>query len=208
MTIPAVEAQRAIPAVHPWKNNAELIADCWSLGYITPFDQVLDMTYGKGRFWTLIHPYSMVRVDKFAHVQGGIKADFRQLPFEDARFDVAVFDPPYKLSGTPSATEYPDYGIQEKMSPHDRMAMICDGLKEATRVVRKGGYVLVKCQDQVCSGKVWWQTDMVTRWGFMVGLAKVDRFDMTGHSRPQPSGRRQVHAHGRPSTLLVLQRRN
>jgi hypothetical protein len=40
-----------------------------------------------------------------------------------------------------------------------------------------------------------------------VGLELVDRFDMLSGGRSQPPGRRQVHAHGRPSTLLVFCKR-
>jgi hypothetical protein len=39
-----------------------------------------------------------------------------------------------------------------------------------------------------------------------VGLRLVDRFDLLGHIRPQPPGRRQVHARSNYSTLLVFRK--
>lgn len=74
------------------------------------------------------------------------------------------------------------------------------------------GYVLVKCQPQVCSGQVRWQDREFAAHGESLGMELVDRFDLLGTSRPQPPRTRadgevsrQQHAWGRPSCLLVLQ---
>lgn len=205
-------------AAHNWKSNAELIADVAKLGYINKHDVVLDPTFGRGRWWTKWRPIVLygtdIRnplhnpcpywIDCVLHLQGGI--DFRNLPHEDDTFDVVAFDPPYKLNGTPSTPDFDDrYGVHEPTSWQDRHGLIRDGIAECERVLRPGGRLLLKCQDQVCSGKVRWQTrefaDFAER---CRGLELVDRFDMLGTHRPQPEGRRQVHAHGRPSTLLVF----
>jgi hypothetical protein len=86
----------------------------------------------------------------------------------------------------------------------DKHQLIRDGITEAARVLRVGGYLLLKCQDQVCSGRPRWQTIEFTNHAATVGFDLVDRFDRIGTTRPQPPGRIQRHAHGRPSTLLVL----
>jgi hypothetical protein len=75
------------------------------------------------------------------------------------------------------------------------------------RVVAKKGYVLAKCQAQVVSGRVVWQDLIMIHAGKEFGLELVDRLDMIGTSRKQPmEGRKQKHAHGRASTLLVFKR--
>ena len=93
-----------------------------------------------------------------------------------------------------------------------------EGFRECVRISSK--WILVKCQDQVCSGQMRWQTDWFTDYAkglaFQgVKLRKVDRFDMIGHAIPQPGiglpeddprYRKQKHAHGRGSTLLVFQK--
>jgi hypothetical protein len=81
-----------------------------------------------------------------------------------------------------------------------------DGLTECSRVLKIGGHLLAKCMDQVCSGQVRWQTDVLTARAVELGHRKVDRFDLLGGGRPQPNGRGQVHAYGRPSTLLVFRK--
>jgi hypothetical protein len=212
-----------VSAVHPWRTNAELMADVHRLGYINDWDVVLDLTYGVGRFWADYCPPNLMTNDKYA--EGALfHDDFRATGFDVEQFDVVVLDPPYKLNGTPHETEFEHYGITTPMKPIERMDMIHQGIKEASRLLKPGGIFLLKCQDQVCSGRVWWQTDEFTEQALTMGLRKVDRFDMTGHAREQPMGpsrreierakaegreprcRRQVHAHGRPSTLLVFKK--
>lgn len=121
---------------------------------------------------------------------------------------MAVFDPPYKLNGTPALGDFDArYGIEEVTRWQDRMDRIDEGIMSARRALAFGGRLLVKCQDQVCSGQVRWQTDHITHLASLLGMGKVDRFDLLGTHRPQPPGRTQKHAHGRPSTLLVFVRK-
>lgn len=201
MTVP-------ILAVNNWPSNAELIRDVARIGYLRRMDHIVDMTYGRGTFWKLWKPLPGRLVKHDVQLDG---VDFRELPHEDETFDVAVFDPPYKLNGTPSLGDFDArYGIGDvgnrKWRP--RMQLIADGFKEACRVVKVKGKVLVKCQDQVCSGQMRWQTDMLTKIATdgMYCMRKVDRFDMLGGGMDQPAGRSQVHARGRGSTLLVFEK--
>ena len=187
------------------EGNAGLIEACASLGYLHADDLTLDATWGLGKFWTRCRPDRLVGCD--LKPTGDVRADFRRLPFAPFTFDVVVFDPPYKLNGTPALDEMDvRYGVNVPARWQDRMRLILDGLVECARLVRPGGRLLVKCQDQVVSGAVRWQTDEITmrldddRW------VKIDRLDMESY-RPQPSGRRQVHARRNHSTLLVFQRR-
>lgn len=190
-------------AAHTWRNNGELIADVARLGYIT--GHVADLTYGHGQFWTHHRPDLLVAHDINPTKGDGI--DFRQLPEPDGTYHTVVFDPPYKLNGTPSLGDFDHrYGIEAPTRWQDRMTLIHDGLREAIRVTRIGGHILVKCQDQVVSGRIRWQTIEITRWASEAGAELVDRFDLLGKHRPQPTGRHQVHAQGRPSTLLVLRK--
>jgi hypothetical protein len=86
-----------------------------------------------------------------------------------------------------------------------RHALIRAGIDECSRVLRPGGLLLLKCQDQVSSGEVRWQTDEFTAHAASLGLTKIDRFDLVSTVRSQPmTGRVQRRAHGRPSSLLVF----
>jgi hypothetical protein len=196
------------PAEHPvlsidkWPTNGHLIADMARLGYIN--GTVLDPTYGKGRFWSEHRPDHLIASDLVADRSPiGHGVDFTKLPYPEGTFDTVVFDPPYKLNGTPDLAMDEAYGTDVPTRWQDRMTLIADGLTECARVLRFGGHLLVKCQDQVCSGHIRWQTDMVTDHLAERECFKIDRFDILSY-RPQPPGRKQVHGRRNSSTLLVF----
>jgi hypothetical protein len=188
-----------------WKTNGDLIADVARLGYLRSDDLTLDCTYGKGRFWSRWRPDRLIRFDLDQRKGLDGIADFRYLPFRTRCFDAVVFDPPYKLNGTPSGNDE-DYGVHLPTRWQDRMALIELGTEECCMTVRPGGVLLVKCQDQVCSGQMRWQTDLVTEAAIDMGFDKVDRLDMPSY-RQQPDGRSQKHARHNSSQLLVFRRR-
>lgn len=187
-------------AVNDWPTNAALIADVAKL-YLDPADVILDATYGRGRWWSEWRPDVLITNDRFTEADYAF--DFRQMDFEDDHFDVVAFDPPYKFNGTPALGDFDNaYGIDQPATWQERMLLLTDGLVECCRVAKR--LVLAKCQDQVVSGKVRWQTYDLQRYANAHGFRLVDRFTMLGGTRKQPEGVRQVHARGRGSTLLVF----
>lgn len=195
-----------VMAIHSWASNGELIADCARLGYLRPEWQTLDCTYGYGTFWNSWKPDNLCATDldpdKSPSVKGGV--DFTAMPWRDGAFSCVVFDPPYKLNGTPTDDVDERYGVHKVTDWRSRMDLIYKGIAECARVLGDG-YLLLKCQDQVCSGKVRWQTFHFTMCAAGQGLGLVDRFDFLSY-RAQPNGRRQVHARRNASTLLVFKR--
>lgn len=180
MTAPVVLAARAT-------KNADLVVDCVALGYLHADMHVLDPTFGRGRFWRRWHPHHLVGCDLDpARSPLGHSIDFTELPYPRT-FDAVVLDPPYKLNGTGgSHPSDDDYGVANTVRWQARHALICAGITEAARVLVAGGTLLVKCQDQVCSGAVRWQTREFADHAESVGCELVDRFDLLGH-RPQPT---------------------
>lgn len=206
MSVPERLFDVPVMGIHPWPTNSALIADCARLGYLRSEWKTLDCTWGYGMFWKDWQPTELVGVDIDPDKARDLTADFTALPFPDRSFDSVVFDPPYKLNGTPDREDQMDerYGVHEVTNWKARMTLIRDGLKECERVLRDG-YLLLKCQDQVTCGKVRWQTIEFTNYAATLGLGLVDRFDFLSY-RPQPMGRRQVTARRNASTLLVLKR--
>lgn len=193
--------QPEVMAANNWKSNAHLIADVARLGYLHEDWTTLDPTYGLGNWWTIFKPKKLYKHDLYTLET---RTDFRKLPYAGRVFKAIAFDPPYKLNGTDQG-EGARYGVAKPMEWKAKMQMIREGITECERVLKPYGFLLVKCQDQVCSGKVRWQTIDFTNHAHAVGLDLVDRFDFFGGYRPQPAGRNQVHARGRGSTLLVFQ---
>lgn len=181
-----------------------MIAAVAKLGYLN--GHVLDCTFGLGNFWSKWHPERLTACDLApAKSPIGYSVDFRSMPFNDKSFDSVVIDGPYRLNGTPDMPFDDSFGTDGRMHWEQRIELIKDGMEECVRVAKSGGYILVKCQDQVCSGKIRWQTDIFTEWAKHLRCSKVDRFDMISY-RKQPSGRRQVHSRRNSSTLLVFKK--
>jgi hypothetical protein len=196
-----------VMAIGTWRNNAELIADCARLGYLNLDGAVLDATYGLGRFWQKVRPALLVASDlDVTRSPIGHSVDFTALPWGDDTFDDGVFDPPYKLNGTGGSHASDDaYGVATAgVRWQDRMQLCRDGITEYVRVIKPGGHLLVKCQDQVCSGQVRWQTHDFTAHAEQLGCRLIDALHLPSY-RAQPEGRSQRHARRNYSTLLVLE---
>ena len=191
-----------ILAAHRWVTNSALIADVAMLGYLD--GTVLDVTFGhEGGFWKCWRPESLTTSDLYAPADHAW--DYTDLPCADASFDAVVFDPDYKLNGTPALPEQDRrYGVDIPKNRKERMGDIRAGALEGFRVCRT--HLLVKCQDQVEGGKVRWQTIMVTEAIEAVGGRLVDRFEFLTTPRPQPGDRVQRTARRNYSTLLVFKK--
>lgn len=180
-------------AAHHWTSNADLIAAIGQspLPYLSDDRLTLDPTYGKGTWWKKWKPGRFVGSDGDpAKSPQDRSVDFTDLPHADGTFGAVVFDPPYKLNGAPSIDTDERYGVHAVTSREDRHELMRAGVVECARVLAPGGYLLVKCQDQVNGGAVRWQTDLVTEWAEKEGLRKVDLFLFLG-GREQPSERKR-----------------
>lgn len=185
-----------------YKDNGALIAACAQLGYLKKEWLTLDPTYGQGTFWNAWQPDKLIATDIDPDLDCG-QVDFTKLPWDDELMDACVFDPPYKLNGKPDKVIDKRYGVHQPTRWQDRMKLIEDGAAECFRVTKYN--VLVKCQDQVVSGKKRWQTDMVTEVARLAGFGKVDRLDIFSYRKQDPK-RGQKHAHSVSSQLMVFKR--
>jgi len=199
-----------VQAIGDWTTNGDLIVDVARLGYLRHDWTILDPTFERGTFWSRWRPPGLVTSDLNPDsLAEHTPVDFRALPWPDGTFDAVVFDPPYKLNGTPTHDVDARYGVAGPYTSRvDRHRLMIDGLTDCARVLRRPttdrpSYLLVKCADQVNGGRVRWQTRMMTEHAETLGLDLVDSF-LFRAGRPQPDGRRQQHARRGYSTLLVF----
>jgi hypothetical protein len=207
-----------------WNTNAEMMEDVVRLGYIRPDDRVIDLTFGSGKWWSKYeHPGIFVAnfptenpdMDKETIVHGERRAvhysDFRDTGLENDHFDVVAFDPPYVSMGGRKTSGMPDfmdrYGLEEAArTPADLHLHNEQGLLEARRICKPGGFVMTKCADYISSGRLQlashWMLDSALAMGFQV----QDKLIHVGYVRAQPSGRRVMHARQNASTLWVLRK--
>jgi tRNA G10 N-methylase Trm11 len=193
-----------ILAANNWPTNAELIADVAQL-YLREDMVILDPTYGRGVWWRKWKPYNLIT----GHHDRGF--DFTDMPFKPESFDAVTYDPPYVCiggrKGSKMAKMHDHYGLFDAPdTPAKLQGLIDDGLEECMRVLKRGGILLVKCQDYVSSGKLWPGTHHTLHHALDLELELLDRFEHYGAPRPQPAGRRQVHARRNLSTLFVFRK--
>lgn len=139
--------------------NADVFPHVLAL-YVPEGSKVADVTYGRGAFWKSIPStqYHVVASD----VTTGV--DCRKLPYTDTSFDCVVLDPPYMH--TPGGTAhvahqnfeqyYQNNGTGNSTGAKYHEAVLelyFTASREAWRVLRPGGILILKCQDEVCACK-------------------------------------------------------
>lgn len=203
------------------RNNEDIFPLILSL-YVPIGSEIADVTYGKGVFW------KKVRKDDYRLHCSDIKTgiDCRNLPYADASMDCVVLDPPYMegfyrrnqehLAGHGTFSSFREAYSDGSISPqrenvpkyHDAVLdMYYAAGREAWRVLKQKGILIIKCQDEVSANRQrLTHVEIVneyTREGFEV----EDLFVMIRNNRPNVSTLlRQVHARKNHSYFLVFRK--
>ena len=185
--------------------------------------KVADVTWGKGVFWKKVPEtdYKVLGTD----IAMGV--DCRHLPYEDQSLDCVVLDPPYMEgfyrkdaehkagSGTHStfADAYSNgdevNGDTDNTGTKKWHAAVTDMYfkagKEAYRVLKKKGVLIVKCQDEVSAGKQWLtHVEIINEYEKYKFYTK-DLFVTMRNNKPGVSRLiKQVHARKNHSYFLVF----
>jgi hypothetical protein len=194
-------------AVSDWPSNGHLIeAVATELGYLKSTDLVLDVTYGRGNWWTRWQP-EQLRTHDLA-IDG---VDFRRLPERSASVDVVAFDPPYVPQGGTTHQETSEFRDRFGLNgaPKKRLELselILDGLQECARVVRPGGVILMKCQPFQSGKHFHHMPAIVIGYAEVLELRLIDELVHRRTTGPS-SAKRFHHARQNRSHLLVFRRR-
>lgn len=204
MSLP-IDLTGTVQSVVQTQRNGPLIAAAAQL-WIKPDDVVLDVTYGRGLFWTDYRPPILV-----AHDLAVDGVDFRHLPDLDGSVDVVVFDPPYIAQGGRATSMIPDfldrYGLVDvPKTTREVDLLIWGGMSEARRVLRPGGRLLVKCMDYISGGRYVQGRHVVVGYAADLELVQVDEFVHYSGTGPQPPRTRQLHSRRAHSFLCVFQK--
>lgn len=179
--------------------------------------KVADVTFGQGVFWRRIpkEDYRLVPSD----IQSGV--DCRNLPYKSGSFDCVVLDPPYMeglfrrskshLAGAGTHAPFRHYysnGAETNGGPKYHQAVLDLYFKagrEAYRVLRPEGVLIVKCQDEVSAN-----TQRLTHVEIIneyqrLGFYTKDLFVVVRPNRPAVTRTKgQVHARKNHSYFLVF----
>lgn len=190
------------------RHNGDLIAHAAQIGWLP--EPVFDATYGLGRFWSEYKPETLVTNDLFTEADNDW--DWRYPVHEHSAslgsFGAVVFDPPFKEQGTPSTSYHTmnkGYGVDVARTKSDLHTLLSIGAINCADLVRPGGFLLVKCMDQIVCGRFTSQTTMFREViEALPGWAFESWLHLASTPRPQRS---QVKPRNNYSTLLAFKRR-
>lgn len=167
----------------------------------------VDMTYGYGGFYNRIErPLHCFDLDP--KKPEAMKADSRALPLPDACVKSVMFDPPFVVTNHVGSEEYlmgqkyGGYRTQEEMMEH-----YGSSIREALRILRPNGILIVKCQDQVSGRRNFSVQRMVMNMAEECGFRWVDVFILIARNRFIGSFKKQSHARKFHSYFLVFRKK-
>jgi hypothetical protein len=193
--------------------NNEVFPHVLSL-YIAPGSTVADVTYGKGVFW------KSVPKDRFKILATDLATgvDCRAMRYDDGSLDAVVFDPPYMH--TPGGTAHVNHqnyegyyrnnkgGAGTEKKYHDAVLdLYFSAGREAHRVLRAEGFLIVKCQDEVCANQQrLTHVEIIIEYGSF-GFVCEDLFVIVRKGKPGVSRVvTQAHARKNHSYFLVFRK--
>jgi len=196
--VQATEIQEPIYTVHTGDNSG-LIKKVSEL-YFKDGDKIADVTYGRGVFWR------QVDTSKYEIIGTDLKTgtDFRNLPYDDDAFNHTVIDPPYaritNLQGMVDCYNTTRYTTHDEI-----LELYRAGLKELKRITKPGGYIFVKCQDEIYGGKQKWTHIEIHEMAVEeFGFYTKDLFVLVNTRKPKPLYKQQ-HVRKNHSYLWVFQ---
>lgn len=193
--------------------NADLFPDILRL-YLNDGDAIFDMTFGNGVFWRNIpdDKYRVVAND-IDPDRGRFHYDFRYLPdYLRGQYDCVVLDPPYLYTGGfNTLRDSIDRGYRNRARAlsgiHGVAAvhqMYAQGMIQAYKILKQKGVFIIKCMDQVMSGKQTWMHLEMQRLAEILGFKNKDLFVMVMNGTPTMRHNIQKHARRNHSYFLVL----
>lgn len=197
-----------------WRTNGHLIADLAKLGILTKDQTIIDLTYGRGAFWSQWQPEHLIgvtyRTGQATTTETTALADddFTALQRSYPPADVVVFDPPYMPAGSKSPSLgglLERYGIA-RLSAADVTALINAGMSEAVRICKAGGLILTKSGQGITGGKRFSSNDILRRRAHGLGLHQIDEFVFITTPRTQKHRGPQKNARSNFSTLTIWQK--
>lgn len=180
--------------------------------------KVADVTWGKGVFWKNVPEgkYTVLATD----LKTGV--DCRNLPYEDDSIDCVVLDPPYMeglfrrskdhLAGAGSHAAFREHysnGDETNGDAPKWHAAVTDlyfaAGREAFRVLKENGILIVKCQDEVSANRQnLTHVEIINEYEHQ-GFYTKDLFIVMRQNRPGVSRlKKQVHARKNHSYFLVF----
>ena len=162
---------------------------------------IADVTWGKGVFWQKVNrsKYTVHATD----LQSGV--DCRDLPYEDASLDCVVLDPPY-MEGLFRKHYSNGEATEDGPKWHEAVLdLYFKAGREAYRVLKPNGVLIVKCQDEVSANRQRLSHVEIINEYESQGFYTKDLFVVMRTNQPGVSRlKKQVHARKNHSYFIVF----
>ena len=186
-------------------DNAHLIAKVAEM-YLKKGQRICDATWGRGVFWRSINlkNYEMHASDIVTCPRA--KYDFKHLPYEDAFFDVSVFDPPYAHNPGNMMVDqnYQNAATTTGFYHKDIINLYREGMLEARRILKPEAMLWVKCQDEIESSFQRWSHIEIYQIALSLGFFAKDLFVLKQLRYPKIQRENQQHARKCHSYLWIF----
>jgi hypothetical protein len=163
--------------------------------YSLPKQTIYDVTWGLGAMWkgidtTIYNLKSSDLVTPMGAGHGFTVQDFCNLDYDDSSGDILILDPPY-MAGKQTHKNLAAAYHNNNDNHNAVLRLYLGGIIEAHRVLKHGGRVFVKCQDELSGGKQHWTHCEVMDILTMTGFDVVDLFVLVNETGRLMAG----HAH-------------
>jgi len=166
--------------------------------YARPGGLIIDLTYSAGRFWQQVPDhYNRIAIDiKQASSDLSVVADLRWCPIRSGVANVVVLDPPYakRKSSKTKASLSDTYNLESVSDPNDIADLYQAGIATARRILHTGGKLIMKCQDEIESGKQHWHHITLKEKAEAHGFMAEDLFVLMQQAVPIKRWDHQLHA--------------
>lgn len=185
--------------------NADLLPIIFSL-YVEPNSIIADVTFGRGVFWKNINEseYNILKFD-LAGLNGAAAANFANLPIENSFLDCLIIDPPYMHGGETIKHSINKCYRNANTSHESVVRLYAGGLLEAARVLKKKGKIIIKCQDEIESGKQRFSHIEIIKLLELFGFAVLDLFVLVQQTKPAMRNNYQKTARKNHSYAIVAE---
>jgi hypothetical protein len=167
-----------------------------------------DLTYGNGSFYKNIKE-PLYKLDISPQLENVTKSCSTKTPFEDGQLSNIMFDPPFltyikqgREHNSIMGKRFSGYWAYDELEAH-----YLGTIKEASRILKIGGILIIKCQDIIHNHKMHCTHAHVIKWAEDNKFRIKDLFVLPAKNRmPTNTKGKQKHARIYHSYFIVFER--
>lgn len=165
-----------------------------------------DVCYNIGSFYKSI-PQPKFKFDLTPLTPVTIQADCRNLPLPDVSIKSLVYDPPFVIGTHIESDPYLMHNRYTAFKSRiEQKKFYIDSIKEFSRVIIPGGFLVIKIQDVVSGRKKLFNSHLMRIQAEQHGFNQLDEFILIANNRFIGNIQNQFHARSYHSFFMVFKK--